>query len=128
MAPREEFEFDKVPLEKRKEELAKQIETYPGKIPIVVQKSKTSKLEIPDKFKFKFLVPPDQNFGAFMFQMRKRLNLTEEQSLFVFTFPNGTIPPSGNTMKDVYDKFKDEEDGFLKLLFSEENSFGCQLF
>jgi GABA(A) receptor-associated protein len=126
MAPKEEFEFDKVPVEKRKEELTKQLESYPGKIPVVVQKSQNSKLVVPEKFKFKFLVPQDQNFGGFTFQMRKKLNLSEEQSLFVFTYPNNQIPPSGNTMKDVYDKFKDEQDGFLKLLFSEENSFGSQ--
>ena len=54
---KEEFEFDiKVPLEKRKEEVEKQLKNHPGKIPIIVQKSKTSKLVLPESFKFKFLV------------------------------------------------------------------------
>jgi GABA(A) receptor-associated protein len=120
--PKEEFEFDKnTPLEKRKEEVAKQLKNHPGKIPVIVQKSKVSKLTLPDTFKFKFLVTPDQTFGSFMFEMRKRLRLTEEQSLFIFA--NGTIPPSGNIMNDIHEKYKDE-DGFLKLLFCEENTFG----
>jgi GABA(A) receptor-associated protein len=119
---KEEFEFDiKVPLEKRKEEVEKQLKNHPGKIPIVVQKSKTSKLTLPESFKFKFLVPPEQTFGSFMYEIRKRLKLTEEQSLFVFA--KNSIPASGNTMGDIYAKYKDE-DGFLKLLFCEENSFG----
>ena len=121
---KEEFEFDmKVPFDKRKEEVEKQLKNHPGKIPIIVQKSKTSKLVLPESFKFKFLVPPEQTFGSFMYEIRKRLKLSEEKSLFVFARKNA-IPASGNTMGDIYEKFKDE-DGFLKLLFCEENTFGA---
>lgn len=119
---KEEFEYDiKVPFDKRKGEVEKQLKNHPGKIPIVVQKSKTSKLVLPESFKFKFLAPPEQTFGSFMYEIRKRLKLTEEQALFVFA--KNAIPASGSTMGDVYQKFKDD-DGFLKLLFCEENSFG----
>jgi GABA(A) receptor-associated protein len=119
---KEEFEFDiKVPFEERKKEVEKQLKNHPGKIPIVVQKSSRSKLVLPDTFKFKFLVPPEQTFGSFMYEIRKRLRLTEEQSLFVFA--KNLIPASGNTMGDIYEKFKDD-DGFLKLIFCEENTFG----
>jgi GABA(A) receptor-associated protein len=119
---KDEFEFDiKVPFDKRKEEVEKQSKNHPGKIPIIVQKSKTSKLVLPESFKFKFLVPPEQTFGSFTYEIRKRLKLTEEQSLFVFA--KNFIPASGTNMGDIYQKFKDE-DGFLKLLFCEENTFG----
>jgi GABA(A) receptor-associated protein len=119
---KEEFDFDKkVTLEKRKEEVEKQLKNHPGKIPIVIQQSKSSKLTLPESFKFKFLVPPEQTFGSFVFEIRKRINLKPEQALFVFV--NDAIPPSSHTMEEVYNKYKDE-DGFLKLLFCEENVFG----
>jgi GABA(A) receptor-associated protein len=119
---KEKFEFDtKVSLEERKKEVEKQLKEHPGKVPIVIQKSARSKLTLPDKFKFKFLVPPDQTFGEYIYEIRKRLKLTEEQSLFMFV--NNSIPSSSSTMGDVYEKCKDE-DGFLKFIFCEENTFG----
>jgi GABA(A) receptor-associated protein len=119
---KEEFDFDKkVSLEKRKEEVEKQMKNHPGKIPIVIQQSKSSKLILPETFKFKFLVPLEQTFGSFVYEIRKRINLKPEQALFVFV--NEAIPSSTYTMEEVYKKYKDE-DGFLKLLFCEENVFG----
>ena len=52
----EEFDFDiKVPFEKRQEEVKKQLKLYPDKVPIIVQKSKKSKIVVPESFKHKFL-------------------------------------------------------------------------
>jgi GABA(A) receptor-associated protein len=119
----EEFEFDmRVSFEKRKEEVEKQLKNHPGKIPIVVQKSKFSKIVLPESFKFKFLVPSEQTFGAFVYEVRKRLNLDAEESLFIFA-KGSSIPESGKIMGDIYEKYKDE-DGFLKLIFTEEPGFG----
>ncbi len=118
----EEFDYDKkVSLEDRKKEVEKQLANHPGKIPIILQSSKSSKLVVPNTFRHKFLVRPEQTFGSFMYEVRKRLTLEAEQALFLFA--KGAIPASGNTMGDIYEKYKDE-DGFLKLLFCEENGFG----
>lgn len=120
---KEEFDFDKKDsFDKRKEEVEKQLKNYPGKIPIIIQQSKSSKLALPDTFKFKFLVPPELTFGSFVYEIRKRINLKPEQALFVFV--NEALPPSSSSMDEIYSKYKDT-DGFLKLMFCEENVFGA---
>lgn len=117
------FEYDTiVSFEKRKEEAMKIKEKYPGKIPIIVQQTKNSKLKLPETFKCKFLIPGDQNIGTFMMELRKRINLQPEQALFIF-IDNNSIPSSNVSIKDVYDGNKDT-DGFLKICFCEENTFG----
>jgi len=119
---KEVFNFDRnVPFEKRKEEVEKQMKKYPGKIPIVIQQSKSSKLVLPETFKYKFLVPIEQTFGSFLFEVRKRLLLKPEQALFIFI--DKSLPPSNSSMEELYKKYKDT-DGFLKFFFCEENVFG----
>lgn len=116
------FEYDfQRSLEKRKEEVETILAKHPNKIPIIIQKSPYSKLSPPNKFKF--LVPQEQTVGSFMYELRKRMNLTPEQALFLFLNSNNLIPSTGLTLLELYNIHKDE-DGFLKLLFSEENTFG----
>lgn len=120
---KDEFEYnEKFTFEQRKSEADMQLRKFPDKIPIVIQQSKTSKIIIPKDFKFKFVFPQEQTFGTFVFEIRKRIMIPPEKALFMF-FCNNQIPASTIVMKDLYAKHKDE-DGFLKLYFSEENVFG----
>ena len=52
---------------------------------------------------------------------RKRIKLNAEQSIFLFI--NDTLVVNGKMMSDVYQEHKDE-DGFLYVSYSAENSFG----
>jgi GABA(A) receptor-associated protein len=114
------FDYDKqVPLEKRIEEVQLTMAKHPNKIPIIVQKTQTSHLQNPNKTKF--LVPPEQTVGQFALELRKRMNLTPEQALFLFV--DSVSPAMGTTIGDIYNAHK-SSDGFLKLSFCEENTFG----
>jgi hypothetical protein len=53
--------------------------------------------------------------------VRKRLSIKPEIALFLFI--NGTIPPSAEFIQTIYERYKDE-DGFLYVTYSFENTFG----
>ena len=76
---------------------------------------------IPEIDKRKFLVPNDISVAQFMWIIRKRIQLPSEKAIFLFV--NKTIPQSSSTMGQIYNNFKDE-DGFLYISYSGENTFG----
>jgi GABA(A) receptor-associated protein len=110
-------EFKKKPFEYRKDESAKIMEKYPGRLPIVVITNKTSfTLD-----KYKYLVPADLTVGEFIYTIRKRCKLTPEKSIFLFI--NNTLPATSELLMKVY-KQKKDPDGFLYITISEESVFG----
>jgi GABA(A) receptor-associated protein len=71
--------------------------------------------------KNKFLVPSDLSIAQFLFTIRKRIKLRPEQSLFLFV--KNSIPRSDILLSQLYKEYKDE-DGFLYITYSGENTFG----
>jgi GABA(A) receptor-associated protein len=110
----------KLTLEKRKEESSRIIKKYPDKLPIIVTKSKKTRLENIDKNKF--LVPNDMTLGQFLLIIRKRIKLKQEESLFLLIKDNSMIE-SSKTLLQIYEDNKDE-DGFLYITYCGENVFG----
>lgn len=110
-------EFKKSSIEKRKEESAKILTKYPGRLPVIIASLNISfKLET-----YKYLVPADITLSQFMFIIRKRCNVPSEKGLFIFI--NNTLPIHSQMMSEIYNKNK-ESDGFLYMTISEENTFG----
>jgi GABA(A) receptor-associated protein len=85
----------------------------------VVEKVPNS--QIPEIDKRKFLVPNDISVAQFMWIIRKRIQLQSEKAIFLFV--NKTIPQSSANMGQIYANHKDE-DGFLYIAYSGENTFG----
>ena len=106
-------------LEDRISESKKIIEKYPDRIPIIVEKSADSNLKDIDKQKY--LVPKELTFSQFLYIIRKRIHLNEAEALFIFI--NNKLVPSNKSMNEVYDVDKDE-DGFLYVTYTNENTFG----
>ena len=106
-------------LETRVNESLRIRERYPNRIPVIVEKCVRSDIDNIDKNKF--LVPTDLTVGQLMYVIRKRIKLTPEKSIFLFT--NNSMPPTGNILAQIYDDQKDE-DGFLYFKYSGENTFG----
>jgi len=106
-------------LEQRKSEAEKIRNKYPDRIPVVVERVPNS--QIPEIDKRKFLGPNDISVAQFMWIIRKRIQLPSEKAIFLFV--NKTIPQSSSTMGQIYTNFKDE-DGFLYIAYSGENTFG----
>ncbi|GER52941.1 autophagy-related protein [Striga asiatica] len=107
------------PLERRQAESSRIREKYPDRVPVIVEKA--GKSEIPDIDKKKYLVPADLTVGQFVYVVRKRIKLSAEKAIFVFV--NDTLPSTAALMSAIYDENKDE-DGFLYMTYSGENTFG----
>lgn len=58
-----------------------------------------------------------------MYVIRKRIKLSAEKAIFIFV--NNTLPPTAALMSAIYEEHKDE-DGFLYVTFSGENTFGSE--
>mmetsp|Transcript_11540 Transcript_11540/g.29355 ORF Transcript_11540/g.29355 Transcript_11540/m.29355 type:complete len:120 (+) Transcript_11540:204-563(+) len=107
------------PLEKRQAESLRIREKYPDRIPVIVEKAGRS--DIPDIDKKKYLVPGDLTAGQFVYVIRKRIKLSPEKAIFIFV--NNILPPTAALMSSIYEEHKDE-DGFLYIVYSGENTFG----
>ncbi|KAI3727471.1 hypothetical protein L6452_16086 [Arctium lappa] len=108
-------------LEKRRAEAARIREKYPDRIPVIVEKAERS--DVPNIDKKKYLVPADLTVGQFVYVIRKRIKLSAEKAIFIFV--DNTLPPTGAIMSAIYEEKKDE-DGFLYVTYSGENTFGDQ--
>jgi GABA(A) receptor-associated protein len=95
---------------------------YPERIPIICEKTNSPSNSVPDLDKSKYLVPCDLTLGQFMFVIRNRMKLPSENALFLFV--KGSIPSSNTIISELYDSKKDE-DGFLYINYSGENTFGA---
>ena len=113
------LEFKNKDLEFRKKESDKIKSKYPNRIPIIVFKDEKSKINDIDKHKY--LCPNDLTIGQFMYVIRKRIKLNSDQALFFFV--NDSMPSTGDLLSIVYSKHKDD-DGFLYITYSGENTFG----
>ena len=59
--------------------------------------------------------------GQFVYVIRKRIKLSPEKAIFIFV--NNVLPPTAALMSSIYEEHKDE-DGFLYIVYSGENTFG----
>ncbi|KAH7295773.1 hypothetical protein KP509_27G065300 [Ceratopteris richardii] len=109
-------------LDKRKAEAQRIREKYTDRVPVIVEKAERS--DIPDIDKKKYLVPADLTVGQFVYVIRKRIKLNAEKAIFIFV--DNVLPPTAAIMSAIYDEHKDE-DGFLYVTYSGENTFGATL-
>ncbi|PRW61290.1 Autophagy-related 8d [Chlorella sorokiniana] len=117
--PRAKTFKEEHPFEKRQAEAARIRDKYPDRIPVIVERA--DKSNIPDIDKKKYLVPADLTVGQFVYVIRKRIRVSPEQAIFMFV--RNVLPPTAALMADVYADHKDE-DNFLYITYSGENTFG----
>ena len=105
--------------EKRLEESKRIKLKFPDRIPVIVER--TGSTNISDIDKKKYLVPKDLSVGQFMYVIRKRIQLSPEESIYLFI--DGTIPVTSALMVTEYDN-KQDTDGFLYVNYAGESTFG----
>jgi GABA(A) receptor-associated protein len=110
---------DEHTFEKRQTEAARMRMKYTDRVPIIVEKAAGS--EIPDIDKKKFLVPKNLTIGQFIYVVRKRIQLTAEQALFIFV--NNSLPATASLVSQVDIEHK-SKCGFLYMTYSGESTFG----
>jgi len=108
------------PLEKRREVAERIRSKYQDRIPVIVEKAPRS--DAPDIDKKKYLVPADITVGKFVYEIRKHMNKVNAEKA-IYLFVNNTIPPTAALISQIYERYKDE-DGFLYITYSGENTFG----
>merc|ERR1712094_148464 len=107
------------PHDKRTAEAKRIRSKYPDRIPVICEKASGS--SIPDIDKKKYLVPADLTVGQFVYVIRKRIKMSSEKAIFIFI---NNVPPTAALMSSsIYEEQKDE-DGFLYITYSGENTFG----
>lgn len=111
-----EFKF-----EDRLTEAKRVLTKYPDRVPIICELSSFASQDCPVIDKRKYLVPRHYTMGEFLFVIRKRLKLPPEKAIYLFV--NGTIPPTSTLLEYIYQKHKDN-DGYLYISYSQENTFG----
>ncbi|KIL89786.1 autophagy-related protein atg8 [Fusarium avenaceum] len=116
---------DEHPFEKRKAEAERIRQKYADRIPLTYREQviceKVEKSDIATIDKKKYLVPADLTVGQFVYVIRKRIKLSPEKAIFIFV--DEVLPPTAALMSSIYEEHKDE-DGFLYITYSGENTFG----
>ena len=107
------FSFDD-----RKSEADRVMANYRERIPIIVNIDDDSDIILS---KFKYLVPKDLTCSQFLHVVRKRIELTPEQALYMFV--GNSIPPGSSLMSQLYNDYKDP-DNFLYFNIRKEATFG----
>ena len=108
---------ERVPLEARKQQSTNILNKYPTSVPIFIDSS--SMLKVIDKPKF--VIPDGFTMGQLMMSIRMRMKMNQATALFIFI--DNQLVPVTTTISSLYESHKDE-DGFMYICCSEENTFG----
>lgn len=112
---------EKNKFEDRRAESTRIKEKYPTRIPVIVERAKDCN-NIPEITKHKYLVPQDLTVGQLIYVIRKKIPKLES-NIGMFIFINNQMPSTGDIVNLIYEKHVDE-DGFLYIEYSGENTFG----
>lgn len=105
--------------EKRLSESERIKEKYPDVIPIIIEKADNSPIQDLDKHKY--LMKKDATVGQLLYMIRKNINLSSEQAVFLFV--DDLVPQLTLEIGKLYEKSADK-DGFLYISYAPENAFG----
>ncbi|CBY38967.1 unnamed protein product [Oikopleura dioica] len=98
---------------------------YPSKVPIVLHRS-AGNTAVPELSRFRYLVPVDLRVSELITVIRRNIKdseFDESKSLFLI-IDNSVMPSSSQTVAELDQLYKNE-DGFLYMNYSGENTFGA---
>ena len=114
---KEKYTFDK-----RQEQSYSIMSRYLDKLPIIIEKLKNIMSPVTDISKNKFLMPDDLVVSQLMCIIRKYIELSSADSIYLFA--NDTLISPSESLYNTYNKYKDD-DGFLYIFYTTENTFGA---
>lgn len=112
---------EKCTLEQRRNESSRIKLKYPDRVPIIVERAEGC-VNIEEITKHKYLVPKDLTMGQLTYVIRKKIPKMEAH-IGMFIFLNKEMPSNGDMIDVIYNRYADE-DGFLYVEYSGENTFG----
>lgn len=111
-------QFRDIDIESRIQTSKKFLKKFPNRIPVLV---KPGNGVTPAIDNYKYLVPANLKVSEFVHIIRERVKLNSTKAMFLFV--NNTLPPNSSTMREIYEQHADQ-DGFLYVTYSLENTFG----
>tara|TARA_Y100000310_G_C20283961_1_gene623931 strand:+ start:99 stop:413 length:315 start_codon:yes stop_codon:yes gene_type:complete len=99
----------------------KLFDRHPDKIPVIIIKHRTTYKKDPTQFKF--LIQKDILLCKLICILRERIKMKAEDALFLYSHKTETLLSMDDTLGDIYDFHKDEDD-ILYLIYSGEDVFG----
>ena len=108
---------ERLSLEERKQQSTNILTKYPTSVPVFIDSSGMHKMID----KPKFVIPQGFTIGQLMMSIRMRMKLNQATALFIFI--DNQLVPVTTTISSLYQSHKDE-DGFMYICCSEENTFG----
>ena len=115
------YKTEKPDVDERRKECQKVLEKNPEKIPIIFEKDPKSKVKpFP---KTRYLVDKTLTVNHFQILVRNKLELDSTSAFFLLAQGKYTIFGE-NTLEEIYEKYKDKEDGFLYMMYSTEQVWG----
>jgi hypothetical protein len=89
---------------------------FPDRIPLIIQKYKNSTL--PEYQKDKFLVPDFFTMNDLINDLKKRFDIGAEFELILYFNEDEYVESKNLSIAEIYDQYKDQEDGFLYLYYT----------
>ena len=113
-------ELKKMSLVKRTEESTRLLKKFYPKLPIIIDRSRTSD---PAINKSKYLIDPQITIGNLLTIIRQRIKLNPTEAIYLFV--NNDIISTHATIAEVYQQSQlKNPDGFLYIVYCLENTFG----
>lgn len=109
-------------LDHRKDIVHKLTAKYPDKLSLIVDRATKHDPKIA---KNKFLIPRTETASKVMAFVRNNIpTLTSTEALFFFLHDHSIMVPGSMGLSEIKDRYGNE-DGFLYLTYTKENTFGC---
>ena len=96
---------------------------FPTKVAIIVERGSNADPSLAPLANPKFLMPKAFSVGEVLSVVRSKLNMSKEKGLVLMESKGKYILKASHNIGDVYEQYKDE-DGFLYLLYAQENIYG----
>lgn len=107
----------------RKFEVRKVICRFPDKVPLIIERRYS--VDIPKVRKSRFLAPLDLTIGQLIFIVRTRMCQSFEHDIYLYV--DDRMLQLHQLVGDIYPMFKDREDGFLYLSYSNKKPLDLYL-
>uniref|UniRef100_A0A1I7ZBB8 Ubiquitin-like protein ATG12 n=1 Tax=Steinernema glaseri TaxID=37863 RepID=A0A1I7ZBB8_9BILA len=92
----------------------------PDRIPVIIERY-VGETTLPDIDECRFLVHPDSTITQLTYLLRRRMQLTESQTLTLFV--NDALVPANTTLQRLQSDFANE-DGFIYFTYASQSAFG----
>ena len=108
-------------LKTRQRQFSKLSKEHPDKVPIILERDINCTINKP--IKSKYILSKEITMAEFVKIIREKLELKPERAIFLLV--NGKHSVTMNEeLGNIYNKHKDEKDGFLYMSYSEEIVYG----